>query len=144
MNSNAKLALATPFALILAALAAPAIFAPANHESRPTATATEHHEEVAEPHPHGHEPVPTLPADFKYNNRIVETTPPPPTTPPVATADPAEIPGTAVNINGTVYVPCPTEDYEGPIPCFWDSEARGDGSGVSFIWEGEDEIYYTE
>lgn len=101
------------------------------------------HVEAAEPHPHGHEPVPTLPADFKYNNRIVETAPAP-TEPPVATADPADITGTVLVINGTGYIPCPEEDYEGPTPCFWDATARGDGTGVSFIWDGVDEYFLED
>lgn len=60
---------------------------------------------------------------------------------PVATADAAATPGTAVRINGTTYIPCATEDYEGRTPCFWDAGARSNGKGQSFIWTGTRVVY---
>lgn len=59
-----------------------------------------------------------------YNNRIVEDHP-----------DPTSV-GTDIIVDGTRYVPCVTEDYDGPQACFWDAETRGNGGGSSFLWNG--------
>ena len=39
-------------------------------------------------------------------------------------------------------VPCITEDYSGPVACYWDASERGNGLGRSFTWTGT-ELNYT-
>lgn len=58
--------------------------------------------------------------------------------PALAVTTATETPGTAVQLNGVTYVPCPEEGYEGPTPCFWDAGARSNGKGQSFIWTGSE------
>jgi hypothetical protein len=36
----------------------------------------------------------------------------------------------------TLTPPCPTEDYDGPVSCYWDAPNRGNGKGQSFVYDG--------
>lgn len=49
--------------------------------------------------------------------------------------------GTSVQINGTTYIPCIVEDYDGPDACFWDAGVRSNGKGHSFVWTGSKLVY---
>jgi hypothetical protein len=80
-------------------------------------------------------PTPT-PAPAAAGEARAAAAPAAPAARPVATADPAATVGTAVRINGRTYIPCATEDYDGPAACFWDAGARGNGMGHSFTWDG--------
>lgn len=45
--------------------------------------------------------------------------------------------------SGATYLPCPTEDYSGPVGCYWDAATRSNGAGFSFFWDGNHTHYQT-
>lgn len=79
---------------------------------------------------------------------LTSTPAPVPTAPapvPASSSSPSAAPvGPSVTAPAVVsYLPCPQEDYEGPVACRWDAAVRSNGAGFSFTWDGNHTHYET-